>query len=210
MPTRAPHLPGRRALALVLLALALPAASAPPADQDLAAEARLAAKYPGLIKRNGNTLRIGSNSFTDKDCRNENTNCTRWRADAVFGEWVGVWVSYYEQSEYLLVDPKGLSTTIGAPPVSSPSGKRFFVLYEDPHEWNPLQGAAVWNWAGLKRLRVVDPALVEVDRFVAWRGESCVELVGRGRYPAPKQPLWLAEQDGDWRLSHKRPAVCTG
>ncbi len=202
---------GRWTIAAELLALAAqtgPAVAAPQADQDLAAEARLAAGYPGLFTRSGNTLRIGRNSFTDKDCRNENANCTRWRADAVYGKWVGVSVDYYEQSNYVLVDPKGLSTNIGNRPISSPSGKRFFVLYEDPHEWNPLQGAAVWNWAGLQRLRVVDPALVEVDRFVAWRGDSCVELVGRGRYPAPQQPLWLAEQDGDWRLTTNRPPIC--
>jgi hypothetical protein len=202
----------RRTLTLGAAAVAIgfPAAAQTQADRGLATEARLAAKYPGLIKRSGNTLRIGRNSFTDKDCRNENTNCTRWRADAIYGKWVGVSVDYYEQSEYFLVDPNGLPTNIGAPPISSPSGKRFFVLYEDPHEWNPLQGAAVWNWAGLQRLRVVDPALVEVDRFVAWRGDSCVELVGRGRYPAPEHPVWLAEQDGDWHLSRKRPAICTG
>ena len=62
----------------------------------------------------------------------------------------------------------------------------------------------------LQRLRVVDPALVEVDRLVAWRGESCVEMVGaEASTRAPEQPVWLAEQDGDWQLSRKRPPICT-
>ncbi len=200
-------------LATTMLALAWtgqPAAAAPQ-DKTLVEEAQLAAKYPGLFTRSGKTLQIGKNEFTDAgSCVDNDPDCVFFRADAVYGGYVGVWTHYLEQSDYLLADPQGESTNIGGRPVSSPSGKRFFVLFEDPTLWTPLDGAAVWNWAGPERLRVVDKGLVEVERFVAWRGESCVELIGRRRYPDPYQPMWLAEQDGDWRLTRTRPPICSG
>jgi hypothetical protein len=202
-------------LTLVAVTLALAATGDAAAGvlpgETLAAEAQLAAKHPGLFTRSGKTLRIGKNEFTDAgSCMDNDPDCVFFRADTVYGGYVGVWTQYYEQSDYMLVDPQSEWTTIGGKPVSSPSGKRFFVLYEDPTLWTPLDGAAVWNWAGPERLRVVDKGLVEVERFVAWRGESCVELIGRRRYPDPYKPMWLAEQEGDWRLTHTRPPICTG
>jgi hypothetical protein len=205
-------------LAAAALAIAAPAASAPQADKDLATEARLAAKYPGLIKRNGNTLRIGSKSFTDKGrCANDDSDCATYRAVQVRGDYVGVRAGYYEGSDYYFVRRDGqVSTNVGDDPLPSPNGKRFFVLVWDPHTfWDPLKGAAVWEWRqGPQRLRVVDEGITYVNRLVAWRSNACVEMLAadtdEARDAGQTHRVWLAEQNGDWRLSRKRPPICTG
>ena len=202
---------GTVVLGLVAIVSA-PATTGAVVDTTLAIEARLAARHPGRFVRNGTTLRIGENSFTDAGrCADDDADCVVHRADAVFGEFVGVAIGYYEGSDYYLVGPRiTASVAIGDRPSPSPDGKRFFVLINDEmNEWTPLHGAAVWEWRswGPVRLRVVDYHLQVIERFVAWRGNACVEMLAA----RPNTPLvWLAEQAGDWRLFDKRPTNCPG
>ena len=205
---------GIGATILALLAtLSVPATTGAEVDQLIVTEARLAARYPGKFVRSGATLRIGENSFTDTGRCADDDDCVVHRADAVFGEFVGVAIGYYEGSDYNLVGPRiTANVAIGDRPVPSPDGKRFFVLVNDEmNDWTPLHGAAVWEWRswGPVRLRVVDYHLQVIERFVAWRGDACVELLAWQQAGAPN-PVWLAEQDGDWRLVRKRPAICKG
>ena len=95
----------------------------------LAAEARLAAKHPGLIKRSGNTLRIGRDSFTDTRIAATKTptapagapmRCTASRSAS--GSTI------MNRAIICLSPARACRPTSATPPVSSPSGKRFFVL----------------------------------------------------------------------------------
>ena len=218
VPLRAPLLPGRWALASALLMPALPAASAPPDDPGLAAEARLAQQHPGLFRRDGDTLVIGKQRFTDKGrCEDDDVDCATYRVERVHGDHVGVRVGGYEDSSYMFVGPGDFDVIdIGGDPEPSPDGRRFFVLNWDPYsEWSPANGAAIWEWRqGPVRLRHVDESITYVERLIAWRGNACVELLAadtdEGRVAGQTNQVWLAAQDGDWRLSKTRPPVCTG
>jgi hypothetical protein len=49
------------------------------------------------------------------------------------------------------------------------------------------------------------------DSFIGWRGDSCIEFTGARGFNVgarPTQTFWLAEQNGDWQLLEKRPAIC--
>jgi hypothetical protein len=194
----------------VAVAVAGQAAAAAQPDAGLIAEARLAAKYPGLFQRNGKTLQIGKNEFTDAgSCMDNDPDCVFYRADRVYGGYVGVWVNYYEQGTYMLVDPKNaIPLEIGDRPLPSPTGKRFAVSFIDEmNDWSPLHGLAVWEWQdhGPVRLRVVDYYLRIVERVVGWHGDSCLELATT----RPDRTMWLAEYETDWALTTTRPPICT-
>jgi hypothetical protein len=173
----------------------------------------IVAAYPHLIRREGPTLFVHGERYTDEgDCRSG--DCTRYRADGVWHDrYVGVEVGYYEGGGYLLLGP-GESLPIMTRPIASPSGTRFFTGYHDDTSWTPYHGASVWDWHDYpRRLRTVDTHLVVFDSFTRWHGESCVEFRGaRGGYGGgamqPVRTYWLAEQDGDWRLVDERPQIC--
>ncbi len=195
--------------------MSAPAAIGAETDPTLVTEARLAARHPGRFVRSGTTLRIGGNTLTDNviACAKDDTPCVNYRAEQVFGRYVGVLVESFEAGSYLLVGPDlGDNTEIGNRPMASPNGKRFVVVaFNEMADWTPLDGAAVWEWRanGPVRLRVVDYHLQLIEGPVAWRGNSCVEMLAWQQAGAPT-PVWLAEQDGDWRLFRKRPAICKG
>jgi hypothetical protein len=180
-------------------------------DAGLRAEAALAVAYPNLISRRGSVLAVRGQTFTDRgDC--QTGDCDRYRADGVWkAQYVGVDVSYYEEGDYFLVDSHD-HIPIGSRPISSPSGRRFFTGHHDDRRWSPYQGASVWEWEPApRRLRIVDTDLVAFESFVGWRGDSCVEFIGARGYNVeyrPARTFWLAEQDGDWRLSEEQPAMC--
>jgi hypothetical protein len=202
--------------AVPLLAGLVLASAAPAPDAGLAAEARLAAAHPGLFHREGTTLVIGNQRFTDQgSCADDDGDCIEYRADRVRGDYVGVRVGRYEDSGYKFVGLGDFDTIdIGGDPEPSPDGRRFFVLNWDPHsEWSPAKGAAIWEWRqGPVRLRHVDEAITYVARLVAWRGNACVELEGaasdEARDAGRTHRIWLAELDGDWRLTRKRSSTC--
>jgi hypothetical protein len=170
--------------------------------------------YPALIVRDGASLKIAGQVFTDKgDC--QAGDCTRYRVDGVWHDrFVGIDVSQYEDSDYILIDAKGNGSflTIGSRPIPSPSGRLFFAGHHDDREWSPFHGASVWLWEPFpRRLRVVDTDLVVFDSFVAWRGDRCVEFKAARGFNVGMQPVrtfWLTEQEGDWRLLEKRPNDC--
>jgi co-chaperonin GroES (HSP10) len=174
-------------------------------------DAELIASHPNLMSRRGVVLEVQGQSFSDQgDCEVE--DCTRYRADSVWKEeYVGIQVSYYEESDYYIVDRKDV-LPIGSKPIPSPSGKRFFTGHQDDRGWSPYQGASVWEWEPRpRRLRIVDTDLVEFYSFVSWRGDKCVEFTGARGYNVdsrPEQTFWLAEQHGDWQLLEERPAIC--
>ncbi len=153
---------------------------------------------------------VRGQTFRDQgDC--QLGDCTRYHADGVWGEYVGVEVGYYEGDDYYLVDRDGY-LPIGSRPIPSPSGKRFFSGYHNDVQWSPYQGASVWEWEPHpRRLRIVDTDLVAFDTFVGWIGDRCVEFTGARGYNVgmlPTQTFWLAEQHGDWQLLETRPAIC--
>jgi hypothetical protein len=175
------------------------------------ADFALAAKHPNLLQRNGRSLTVAGQRFDDTGNCNLG-DCTRHRADAVWHDrYVGLEVTRYEDADYLLLGA-GDPISLGARPIASPSGKRFFAGTHDDRWWTPNQGASVWEWEPLpRRLRVVDTNLVAFDSFVGWRGESCVEFRGARGYnvrPEPVRTFWLVEREGDWQLTETRPAEC--
>jgi hypothetical protein len=177
-------------------------------------EQTLISRHPALVARDGGSLKVAGQVFTDEgDC--QEGDCTRYRVDGVWhGRFIGVDVTYYEDGDYILIDGKGNGyyTTIGSRPIPSPTGRLFFTGHHDDREWSPYEGASVWLWEPFpRRLRVVDTDLVVFNSFVAWRGDSCVEFTGARGYNVGMQPTrtyWLAEQEGDWRLLEKRPDSC--
>jgi len=167
-----------------------------------------------LVVRDGPTLRIAGETFTDEgDC--DQGDCTRYRVDGVWHDrYVGIAVSHYEGGDYLLIDGRGNGHyyPIGSRPISSPSGRRFFTGHHDDVEWSPYQGASVWEWEPIpRRLRIVDTDLAMFVSFAGWRGDSCVEFTGARGFNvglSPVRTYWLAEQQGDWRLFEGRPSTC--
>lgn len=215
-----------KALALLLLlagalvgctASGLPApggaAAAIAADLKQSSDAALLAAHPQLVRRKGPTLIVGAERFTDEgDCGQG--DCTRYRADGMWhGKYVGIDVSHYEGGDYILAGA-GDAVAIGSRPISSPSGRRFFTGHQDDRDWTPYQGAAVWDWHEYpRRLRLVDTHLVVFHAFTSWHADACVEFTGsRGGYGGgevqPVRTFWLAEEQGDWRLSEERPSAC--
>lgn len=175
-------------------------------------DVNLVRAHPRLLKRTGPVLTAKGKSFVDRgNCAVEG-DCVHYLADGVWlDEYVGINVQHFEEGDYLLVTHYG-TIPIGARPIPSPNGKRFFVGSHDDRQWSPYQGASVWEWEPHpRRLRVVDTDLVTFEEFIGWQGNSCVNFRGaRGynvRYEATKT-FWLAESEGDWRLFENQPASC--
>lgn len=173
--------------------------------------------HPGLVTRKGTTLvfKNGETLTDEGDCGEG--DCTQYRVDGVWrGQFVGVDVTQYEDSDYLLVnlDANNSLEFIGSRPIPSPDGKLFFAGFHDDRKWSPYQGASVWELdenVGPNRLRVVDTQLVAFDSFTAWRGNQCVEFKGSRGYNRGIQPtrvFWLARQEGDWQLLERPSAIC--
>jgi len=174
------------------------------------------AAHPGFVTRSGRTLtfRNGETLTDEGDC-NEG-DCIEWRADDVWHDrFVGVSETQYEDSGYVIVN-LGVNNSLvstASRPIPSPNGKLFFAGHHDDRAWDPLHGAAIWAFdeSGPNRLRLVDTHLLMFDRFVAWRGDACVEFTGARGYSRglkPTRTYWLAEEAGDWRLLEAPSAVC--
>lgn len=174
------------------------------------------AAHPGFATRTSRTLTFkNGETLTDEgDC--DEGDCVEYRVDGVWHDrFVGVDLTQYEDSDYVIVN-LGVNNSLvstAARPIPSPDGKLFFAGRHDDRAWDPLHGAAIWEFAdyGPVRLRLVDTHLVMFDRFVAWRGNACVEFTGARDYNKGLKPIrtyWLAEEEGDWRLMESPSATC--
>lgn len=210
-----------KAAALLTSIFLIQASSAPPSASATKAnrvftDLPFIAAHPGLVTRSGRTLtfRNGETLTDEGEC--DEGDCFEWRVDGVWHDrFVGVSETQYEHAGYVIVN-LGVNNSLvstASRPIPSPNGKLFFAGEHDDRAWDPLHGAAIWAFDeyGPNRLRLVDTHLLMFDRFVAWRGDKCVEFTGARGYnrdPKPIRTYWLAEEAGDWRLLETPSDVC--
>lgn len=196
--------------------------AAPRFGKDNAAETKLLARYPDVVRRDGNLLRVASRGgwldYRDTDCVDQVDACARYTLDQAWqnGRFFGVAIGLYEGGDYLVADTQSGHEFTGGPPVFSPNGGLFAtIVYSESY---PTSGEGVRIWATdfpMRNIRIVSPHVLAYVETPIWRGERCLSFTavpagGGDMFPdlADRRTYYLVEAQPEWRLQDEPAAIC--
>jgi hypothetical protein len=180
-----------------------------------ASERALLERYPQLVSRTGNVLKVasrGGNIAYESECA-EADDCTVYHLDRAFldGRMFGISVGYYEGTDYHVADTESLHECTGDVPTFSPDNRHFAVaVYSEAYE---TCGEGVGIWATdfpLRKIRTVSPRVLTYPQALRWRGSDCLEFTAiAGEYDeAARRTYYLVKAEPEWRLDQAAPSTC--
>jgi hypothetical protein len=195
-----------------------PATRKPAAITPSAAEQALLAKYPSLVRRESNVLKVASRggwiTYENRDCE-VSSDCASYSLDRAFlnGRLFGIEVRYYEGGDYTVADTESLHECTGGSPVFSPDNQLFAVaVYDEAYE-TCGQGVGLWRLDfPLRKIRTVSPSVLTYPQNLRWRGNACVEFTaieGFEYNEAARRTYYLVKDEPEWRLERQRARPCT-
>jgi hypothetical protein len=184
-------------------------------------EEALLARYPDLVRREGNLLLVGARGgflrHEDKDCAVD-TDCAAYRLDEAFqdGRLFGIEIGYYEGGDYMVVDTLSGALHTGEKPLFSPGGHMFATAAFNENYETAAEGVRLYALDFPMRLvRTVSSAVLAYPENLAWRGDRCITFTAvegsfideQGREKS-RTTWYLVEDAPEWRLTQALDPLC--